>query len=103
MPAYAVRLNEHAEYPKDLVGVFVADNAEALGWLVDECCDAGACEYTSLPSGGIYMPKKAAPVPYGQIGESEDVDFFPEASFCEDWVPIFITGDEGRWKPLIRP
>ena len=49
MPAYLVRtIEEH-----DIVGFFVADEADDLLVVIDECLDAADCGYMELPNGGI--------------------------------------------------
>ena len=94
MTAYLVRLKQDQHAPHDLVGIFVAESIGQLGELVDECCDTFACEYTPLPSGGIYLSNRAAPVPFGPLADDEDVDFFKGATPSEDWFSMFFREED---------
>jgi len=100
--AYAVRLKAGHANPHDFVGVFMANSTHMLAEMVDECCNVEACEYARLPQGGVYMSRKAVPIPYGEPPDSEDVDFFPASAFTDSWFPIFFCGQEVAWEPLER-
>lgn len=100
MSAYIVRVTLSAE----IVGLYSAGTVCSLRELVDEVCDAGACEYATLPDGGIHFEDGAPKVPF--------------ADWCEDrgdpnpYHPLFIAAytseswtfeDDRRWRPLGRP
>ncbi|SDD58763.1 hypothetical protein SAMN05444678_11692 [Sphingomonas sp. YR710] len=100
MPTYLVRLKADQPNPYDIVGLFIADNVTELEELVDECCDAFACEFTTLPNGGIYMSGPAIPIP-SIPDESEDLNFFRDATMTDSWAgPFFHGTDVPPWTSL---
>jgi len=105
MRGYVVRLRDRADFAnaRDLVGVYFAANPEELANLVDECCDAGACEYAKLGAGGVYCAGRAIPVPYGEMAESETIEMLPGAAVTDSWWETFLGDEEGVWYPLERP
>jgi hypothetical protein len=102
MPAYLVRIIE----TRDLVGIFVADDEEAVQSVVDECTDVLACEYLELPDGGVMWETPAVPVPLvtAEKGDNEDAEIaelpWSKASLTERWWN-FVHGFEGEeWTPF---
>ena len=100
MPTYLVRLNANQTHPRDFVGVFVAHDIAGLREYVDECCPIEACEFTTLPNGGVFLSGASLPIPYN-LGDSEDGDFFKGAQVTESWFRSFIAADDqAEWEPL---
>jgi hypothetical protein len=67
------RLSRSANQNRDMVGFFAADEFEDLLMAVDECTNAGACEYIELPAGGIMWTSPAISIPVN-LGDDEEVD-----------------------------
>lgn len=104
MHAYVVRLKADRE----LVGVFVVDEPEDLHLLIDECCDAGACEYLTLPPGGLYHSADAPDVPTIYDPDQEATgekmpDWFAGATMTDHWNEVFTTdgGESGDWRDVL--
>lgn len=55
----------------DIVGFFVADEADDLLVVIDECLDAADCEYMELPNGGIMWTSPAIAVPF-KVSDPDD-------------------------------
>ncbi|QTH20802.1 hypothetical protein HRJ34_21135 [Rhizorhabdus wittichii] len=100
MPTFLVRLNAQQKHPRDFVGVFVADNVRDLREYVDECCPTDACEFATLPNGGVFLSGTSLPIPY-DLGESEEGDFFKSAQVTDSWFRYFVgPDDQAEWEPL---
>jgi hypothetical protein len=99
MPAYLVRLIQS----HDLVGFFAADEFEDLAMAVDECTNAGACEYVELPPGGIMWTSPAIPVPVGvpdrEDEEEAEIEKLPWArvELSELWFDVVYGYTDEEW------
>lgn len=96
MSAYLVRIKEG----KDIVGIFVCEGPKMLFDLVDECTSPVECEYTTLPSGGIYWPGPAVEVPFLRLSSDELEHPGGEFDFTESWSRKLF--DEAKWKDIPR-
>ena len=100
MRAYLVRLKTNAE----LVGLFVSPSVKELWNYVDECCDPFACEFLSLPPGGIYLGQSGAAKIPTIIADPEDDSLYPDwltgAVISELWLDIFYGSRELEWKTI---
>jgi hypothetical protein len=98
VPAYLVRLIKN----RDVVGFFAADDPDDLLVAIDECTDAGACEYVELPPGGIMWTSPAIPVPV-DIGDREDEDAgleklpWARAELSEMWWDVVYGFADETW------
>ena len=99
MPAYLVRtIEEH-----DIVGFFlVADEADDLLVVIDECLDAADCEYMELPDGGIMWTSPAIAVPF-KAGDPDDDESEAEelpwakAELSESWWSVVYGYSDDNW------
>lgn len=96
MPAYLVRLIHN----RDIVGFFAADELEDLLMAVDECTNAGSCEYEELPPGGIMGTSPAIPVPV-DAGEDEEAELeerpWARAELSDLWWSVVYGDADEEW------
>jgi hypothetical protein len=96
MPAYLVRLIQN----RDMVGFFAADEFEDLLMAVDECTNAGACEYMELPAGGIMWTSPAISVPVN-LGDDEEADIenlpWANAELSDLWWSVVYGCTDEEW------
>ena len=92
MSAYLVRVTD----TKELVGLFVCGRLADLGWLVDECCDPGGCEYRRHTFGSIYWPEQGKPV-FGDYDRETDLS----GVALSDSTLQDLDDEKARWKPVI--
>jgi hypothetical protein len=96
MPAYLVRLIQN----RDIVGFFAADEFEDLLMAVDECTNAGACEYIELPAGGIMWTSPAISIPVN-LGDDEEVDIeklpWANAELSDLWWSVVYGCTDEEW------
>jgi hypothetical protein len=95
MKPYLVRLiadaNSKGVENGELVGIFAARSIDDLRELVSECCSAEDCEYTAMPSGGIYVPCRTGSVPVTSGDNCEPDWEVPLTDYLvtDDWFPFF--------------
>lgn len=99
---YMVRMAETHE----AVGIFVAHNADALWWMIDEACPPNLCEYRILPPGGVLLEGQTTakwPNRVDEFGEihPDDCDEIAGAGLSESWATLSI--DDLTWLPVSRP
>lgn len=95
MNAYLVRLKSDQTSPRELVGLFFAEELDDLWPMIDECTDVQSCEVKLLPAGGIYWDCAFDYVV--PLVESENAPDLPGgANFSEGWADAFCS--EGRWE-----
>jgi hypothetical protein len=69
---------------RESVGIYAAESIAQLFDMVDEQCDPGACEYVTLPPGGIMLNTKAEEVEAGEDAVYEIAGACPS----ESWTNI---------------
>ncbi|WP_445490224.1 hypothetical protein [Rhodopseudomonas sp. RCAM05734] len=101
MPTFLVRIIE----THDLVGIFVCSNLRELAITIDECTDAGECEYIRMASGGIMWTSPAIPIPIELPEDDDGCEPSPmpwgAATFTEIWWGyVYGFRSASRWRKV---
>ena len=96
MNIHIVRLQDN----KEIVGIFATESRAELFDIVDECTDPSACEFATLPSGGIMWPRSGSwPAVVREVHPEVPEDTEEEEQF---WSGLFAGADfSGNWLETI--